>query len=489
MLQSTAPQPESKLPALSNYRVILITILMAVMGILIAMTVGEIGPFALVIALGLIVLLTMLTKPDIGLFIFVLAIYINLSAVLITNYGFPSIAKAMVVVMGGLILFRRFLFKDEYEGWVVPSLLLGAYAVLGTVSLIFASSFDLARIMLVEYLKDALISIIIILLIQRPNSLRGAVWALLSAGIFLGTISCYQQLTGTFTNNYWGFAQVDLFSSTGSRLTGPIGDPNYYAQILVVLLPLAVDRMGNEKNILLKSLAAWAFFVSALTVIFTYSRGGFLAMVVAIALIVVLRHLRLPSILFAFVAIMIIFQLAPATYKNRITNLANVLPSSRTGGFVDRSIRSRTTENVVAWNVFRDHPIFGVGIGNFNAYYQIYARELGLVARSQARSAHNLYLEIAAERGLAGLLMFGSIVVLAMRQVFRASKKFKDMGNEQMTGLSAAMGISLITYLVTAFFLHDAFPRFFWVLVGICWAIPPIAKNLSILPKTKPLPS
>jgi O-antigen ligase len=186
---------------------------------------------------------------------------------------------------------------------------------------------------------------------------------------------------------------------------------------------------------------------------------------------------------------MVIFQLAPTAYKNRITNLSNILPNSRTGGFVDRSIRSRTTENIVAWNVFKDHPIFGVGIGNFNAYYQIYTRELGLLARAQDRSAHNLYLEIAAERGLAGLLMFGSIVVLALRQVFQASKKFKDMGNEQMAGLSAVMGISLITYLVTAFFLHDAFPRFFWVLVGICWAIPPIAQSLSIFRKTKPLPS
>jgi O-antigen ligase len=319
--------------------------------------------------------------------------------------------------------------------------------------------------------------------------LRVAIWALLTAGIFLGTISFYQQLTGTFNNNYWGFAQVDLFSSAGPRLTGPIGDPNFYAQIMVVLLPLAIDRIWNEKHLFLKSLAIWALFVSALTVVFTYSRGGFLAMVVAVTLIVFLRHLRLPSVLLGIVVITLIFQFAPVSYKNRITNLLNILPNSRTGGFVDRSIQSRTTENLVAWNVFRDHPVFGVGIGNFNAYYQAYTRQLGLDPRAQARSAHNLYLEIAAERGVVGLLVFGSILVLALRQVFQASAKFKRLGNQQMADLSAAMGVSLITYLVTAFFLHDAFPRFFWVLVGVCWAIPQIAQDLSISHRTKSLPS
>jgi O-antigen ligase len=490
MLQSTSPQPDSKIPAYSNsWVILLITILMAVLGVVIAIAVGEIGPLVFLVATGLIVFAAMLTNTDIGLFIFIVAIYTNLSVVLIDNYGFPSIAKTMVVVMGVLILVRRFLFMDQYKGWVVPTLLLGLYAILGTVSLIFASSFDLARTTLIEYLKDALISIIVILLIQRSSSLRVAIWALLSAGIFLGTISFYQQLTGTFNNNYWGFAQVDLFSSAGPRLTGPIGDPNFYAQIMVVLLPLAIDRIWNEKHLFLKSLAIWALFVSALTVVFTYSRGGFLAMVVAVTLIVFLRHLRLPSVLLGIVVITLIFQFAPVSYKNRITNLSNILPNSRTGGFVDRSIQSRTTENLVAWNVFRDHPVFGVGIGNFNAYYQAYTRQLGLDPRAQARSAHNLYLEIAAERGVVGLLVFGSILALALRQVFQASAKFKRLGNQQMADLSAAMGVSLITYLVTAFFLHDAFPRFFWVLVGVCWAIPQIAQDLSISHRTKSLPS
>lgn len=455
-------------------------VLALVLGIVIAVAVSKFGILAALAVVGLIVLVVTLSVPDLGLFLFLFAIYTNLSSVLISNYSLPSIAKPMVIFMGGVILVRYFIFNDEYRGWIFPTLLFGLYAVLGILSLVYAANYDLASTTLIDYLKDALIGVIVILLAQRPRSLKIAVWAILTAGLFMATISIFQQFTGTFSNQYLGFSMVSANSVYGNRLSGPIGDPNFFAQIMVVLLPIALDRVWNEKRTLLKTLAAWTFLATFLTVIYTYSRGSFLALVVAFFIMGIMRPPRLPVALLGLAVFAIFFQFIPSNYRDRITSLINILPNSGTGGYVDASIQGRTSENLVALNMFRDNPILGVGIGNYNTYYLSYSRKLGLDSRLQNRSAHNLYLEVAAERGVVGLIVFGGIVILTLRQTFTAGRKFKQLGRDDFSDLALALGVSFIAYLVASIFLHDAYPRFFWVLTGICWALPQSVQYFSV---------
>ena len=482
MIRSISPQAEGE----ANFpRPTWLILLALLIGSIIAIAVGKFGILTSFAVLSLIILVVTLAKPDLGLFLFLFAIYINLSYVLISSYALPSIARLMVAIMGGVILVRRLVFKDEYRGWIFLTILLGLYAILGSLSLVYASNYAVANETLIGYLKDGLIGIIIVLLAQRPSSLKLAVWAILTAGLFMATISVFQQFTGTFSNRYWGFALISSNTTYGNRLSGPIGDPNFFAQIMVVLLPIAIDRIWNEKNGVLKGLAAWIFIATLLTVIYTYSRGSFLALVVAFIIMAVLRPPRLSFVLLGLVMLTFTFQFVPVNYKERISSIFNIFPNSRTAGYVDASVQGRASENQVAWNMFRDNPILGVGVGNYNSYYQTYSRKLGLDSRLTDRSAHNLYLEVAAERGVLGLIVFGSIIIFTLRQAFDTSKKFKQLGNKDFADLADALGISFIAYLITAIFLHDAYPRFFWVLVGICWALPQSAQYFSVQSKIK----
>jgi O-antigen ligase len=486
MIETLASLPGSNQKPANFWKWTLPLILLAItLGISVALTVNWVGVLALAAIVGLLLVLGTLTNPDLGLMMFIMVIYINLSSVLISYYGFPSIAKPLVVLMGVLIIIRGALFRDEFHGWALPAILLGLYSFLGSVSLAYASDFTLALNTLIDYLKDAVIAIIIIMLIQRPSSLYRAVWALLITGIFMGTLSVYQQLTGNFGNDFYGFAQVGTSSTTGTRLAGPIGDPNFYAQIMVLLIPMAIDRVWNEKKPLLKALAGWAFFVITLTVIFTYSRGAFLAMVAALVFMAIKRPPRLPAALLGLAAALLIFQFVPANYRERISTLLDFLPMNGNGGYVDPSVQGRTSENIVAWNMFLDNPITGVGLGNYNAYYEEYSRKLGIDPRREGRSAHNLYLEIAAERGIFGFFLFIAIVTLTLAQAFKAEKAFKELGNKSMADLSALLGISILTYLITAIFLHDAFPRFFWLIVGLAWAAPQCADYSMRISRSK----
>jgi O-antigen ligase len=480
-----SPMESERLPVHSLPWLISTIFLILLLGATVAVVVSKLGVFALLAIPALLLLLAILVNVEIGVFIFIFVIYINLSQVLIVNYNFPSTAKPLVVLMFFTIIVRRIILKDQYQGWITPAILMGIYAFLGTISLLYAESIDAAVTTLVEYLKDAVIGILVIVLTQRPGSLRVAIWSLLSAGIFLGSISVFQRLTNTYDNNYWGFAIARANSTYGERLSGPLADPNFFGQIMVILIPLAIERVWNEKKVLMKALAGWAFFVCTLTVIFTYSRGAFLAMTTALFLVSVLRRPRISSVLLGLGAFVILIQFVPVSYQDRVMSLLNILPDSRTGGYVDQSVQGRLSENLVGRNIFLDHPVWGVGIGNYNIYYQEYARKLGLEWRNQERSTHNLYLELLAERGMIGLIVFGSIVILTLRQLTRARIKFRRLKAGAMAELTAAIGISLITYLVTAVFLHDAHPRFFWILVGLAWAVPRSAEYIQRLNKAK----
>jgi len=102
----------------------------------------------------------------------------------------------------------------------------------------------------------------------------------------------------------------------------------------------------------------------------------------------------------------------------------NVLKARFENSFNELSYKHRVIYNEIGVQVVRQHPLLGVGIGNFTDHafreklYQ--ARELTLSFLYQP--IHNLYLLIAAETGLLGFLAFlGFLVFLfwaRMQEVF-----------------------------------------------------------------------
>jgi O-antigen ligase len=94
----------------------------------------------------------------------------------------------------------------------------------------------------------------------------------------------------------------------------------------------------------------------------------------------------------------------PAGYLARLGALGQV---GEIQAGVDPSIRGRTAELTAAWEMFADHPLVGVGYGNYIVLYPEYARESGIDLRSTERNAHNLFLATAAETGIAGLIALG----------------------------------------------------------------------------------
>ena len=436
--------------------------------------------FAFAGVLAIFFALVTLTNVDFGLFVLVFISYARFSDVLVQFHGTPSIAKPYIALLIVAIAIKWFLERQIEPGWERSALLVFSYGIVVFSSLLHATDFDYAMSAVLNFLKDGIIAVIIVILTRDWKDLRGVIWTLVAVGVFLGTISTLQGLGGLHDNDFGGFGQVGfqniIGETDGNRLSGPVGDPNFYAQSMLVLLPLAVNRFLREKKLILRLIAAWGVLSIFLAVIFSYSRGAAVAMVVMLVFNMFHSPPRISDAAIALLVVMILVSFVPNAYIARLSTLPDVF-GGRSGVLSDVSFRGRASEVMAAWLMFLDHPIVGVGVENYPVYYQNYSRRLGLDPRIEERHAHNLYLQVAAETGLAGIFVFGYLIKTMLQGMLDSWRKLKLRRRYSDADLVLSMATGVVGYLAAAMFIHSAYPRYFWVLAGVALAIPRIVER------------
>jgi O-antigen ligase len=181
------------------------------------------------------------------------------------------------------------------------------------------------------------------------------------------------------------------------------------------------------------------------------------------------------ALLATMILVVSLLQFVPAQYIDRLKTLLDILPGSEQP-VAEVSFRGRLSENMSAWHMFEEHPFLGVGLNNYANNYQEYSRELGLDPRRESRSAHSMYLQIAAEQGLLGLAAFALLLWLMVGSLYRARIDFIRAGMPDYANMTAALSLGILGFLMAGTFLHLIYPRFWWLLVGIALAVPQVAR-------------
>jgi putative inorganic carbon (HCO3(-)) transporter len=278
----------------------------------------------------------------------------------------------------------------------------------------------------------------------------------------MAALTVIQAASHTSSDSYLGFAQAPVRQIIGFdnsfRSAGPIGDPNFYALVLAVLIPIALMRVRDETRLTLRVAAAATVLLLIGAVALTYSRGGLVTVLVALAGFALLARARLRHVLLAAAVALPLLPVVPAHYFQRIATLASG----------DNSISGRTASQDVALSLFANHPLGGVGANNYTATYLPYAIRGN--EPNAAEQSHNLYLAIAAETGILGLGAFLIAMALVVRVGWRRRAGAAARGERQAEGLATAFLAALGTYLVGVAFLPIAYPRYLWMLVGLVLA-------------------
>jgi putative inorganic carbon (hco3(-)) transporter len=302
---------------------------------------------------------------------------------------------------------------------------------------------------------------LLLLLLDTPLWLRRAVWAV-AAGIgLLAALAIFQQVTKAYGSSFGGFAGV-LPAGEAMRSAGPL-NPNPFGQVLATAAVLAFYLARTQRPGSARLLAAGISAACVVAVVYTQSRAALIALLVIAIAIALLHKVRLRFVALAVCgAIALGSVILPQSLEERLGALSQ--GASANSSFRDsNSLRGRTSENLAALQMWADHPLVGVGPDNFEVHYQTYSARIGLDRRSEARSAHNLYLESFAELGLLGGLAFLGVIGLSLSGAWRARSRLDGQDALLCEGIAVALG----AFLICAIGLHSAYARYEWIFLGL----------------------
>jgi O-antigen ligase len=295
-----------------------------------------------------------------------------------------------------------------------------------------------------------------------------------------------QQFVLGIDNELFGFSLVrddfDIGAST-VRFQGPLSDPNFWARVLVALLPFAVAAIATHRS-LGRLIFAGAASSMVLGIFLTQSRAGFVAaglVVIAVLAIAGGRARRLLAIAPVVVGVLLI---NPATGP-RLATLIDLTKQSE--DVTDLSIAYREAAQQGGLEMFRDHPLTGVGVGNFDTALLPYLRngvtDLPPNARYAEIAPHNTYLEMAAESGIAGLIGYVVLFAGALALATIAAVRARRMPPEHRDALrwrwfTAALVASLGGWALMSVSLHIAQTRTLFALFGLSAAAANVSRSL-----------
>lgn len=446
--------------------------------------------FAAFFAIGLVLFVA--HRPEYAVYVFVFVLYTNLAVIAKKLYGVPDFIAATFIMLLIFPLFE-YVFRRRQRLMLDPVFgLMVVFMVTMLASSLVAINKKLAISWIIEFcIEGMLLYFLLINAIRTRKVLERALWVWLIAASLLGSLSLVQEMTGT-RNTFLGLAQrfegedesdeqqeAGLLKArekvrTSDRAGGPVNAPNRYAQIMLMVLPLAVFRFWRAENRRIKIYAVITSFLILSGVLLSYSRGGFLTLSVLIFLLVVLRYVKISQIVKTLVVVVLIIPFAAPGYFARLETIKGIeaLFNPEAEVKADGPTRGRLTEMLAALMCFLDHPILGVGPGQYTPYYSMeYQTNSDFMFRyiDKARRAHILYFELMAETGILGFMAFMAIIFYMLQKLW-AIRTFARRRRPDITNLATAFCFCILAYLGTSVFLHIAYQRYLWFLLGMASA-------------------
>jgi putative inorganic carbon (hco3(-)) transporter len=276
-----------------------------------------------------------------------------------------------------------------------------------------------------------------------------------------------------------GWAQLILNPGGTNNNPHPVlGDNNGMAVGMMMLAPIFVALAQTSRSAWERRLHR-VFLIGAIyRGISTYSRGGFLT-AGAIGLI---AWWRSPRKVRTFVSIAVLAVAVSVVMPQRFWDRMQTLTASEDER--DDSSRSRLYFWRVAVIMANANPLTGVGFNAFRPSFASYDTSQGEF--EEDRAVHSAWFGVLAEMGYPGLLLFVSIILVALHMCRRIRLATRDNPDvRDIHSYAIALQTSFIAYIVGMTFLNGQYNEMFWHLVGLTIALERVAARTLAEGKTR----
>ncbi|MEU3886141.1 O-antigen ligase family protein [Streptomyces sp. NPDC029041] len=349
----------------------------------------------------------------------------------------------------------RLLFERRRPLSPAAAVILGLPVVGLALSAMGAFSAEAGLAGLGRYLQTfVLVPAAVLLLLRDRTGFRMVAWACVGLGLCQGAIGVHQFVTRTGAS-YQG-ANIRAVGTFGSH--DVMGMATAVALGLVCATGIALGRVSVRQ----RAAAAACASVLLLPLALSFSRGAWIATFLTCAVQLVLAGWRRAlKVAAAAVAVGVIlvggFGVGSVLLQQRIGSIAQVADAP------DQSVVDRYTLWASATDMWRQHPLTGVGLKGFPEHRDGHATlalssgsETGgagaMYQRQPLLSPHNMYLLVLSEQGLIGLLALAgswlALLVCGVRRLVRV----RERGPGTDCGLVAC---GLLIWLLTDFMYGD----------------------------------
>ena len=277
---------------------------------------------------------------------------------------------------------------------------------------------------------------------------------LIVLGALIGAHGVYQYIIGVPIPPLW----IDASEATlKTRVYSIVGSPNVLGSFLVLIIPVALSQAMAAPNRMSRYLYLACLAPMGASLIFTYSRGAWMAMVFALAIYGLIYNWR------------ILFALSLGVYA-----APKVVPgiASRVGYLLSPAylLSSARAGRVARWSkaieVWQNQPLTGAGFGRYGG---------AVAARNIPGSNYvdNFYLKTLAETGTIGLAALALLFLAGLRCALNAYSRLTDPALRSLAGgvLAGLCGV-LIHNAVENIFEVPMMTTYFWLLLGALAAMP-----------------
>ncbi len=264
---------------------------------------------------------------------------------------------------------------------------------------------------------------------------------------------------------------IFILTAAGHKIegSGSFGDNNSLATALLMAAPLLFYLTKHSEVRFVKTGLFLVLGLTVVTVIATYSRGGFIGLLIfGLFMIKNSRH-RFRTLALVATAAAALYVLAPEAWFSRVDTIKSADEDS---SFMNR---------VIAWKISLlialDHPYLGGGIHAVQnpIIWNIYLPDLSSVdfintppASNAPRAAHSIYFEVLGDLGFTGLTAFLLLLATSLwncRQIVRASRRHPSL--DWANDLAQMAQISLIIYATTGAALSIAYLELLYVILAL----------------------
>jgi probable O-glycosylation ligase (exosortase A-associated) len=376
----------------------------------------------------------------------------------------------MAKIAAGLCLISCLINLKKLTFRMSPVLLpMIAFLIMANIATFTALNSELANQRFEEFNKIGLMVLLTIWVVADRKNFDFLFWGVLGCLSY----NVLKNLVETQTFGEW---------VTIHGVAGWIADSNDWALALAMSLPLFYAALAMHWNrgwkirVILGAAAAGA----VLTLTMTSSRGGFLAM--AGSGLVFLFMDRKPTravMAAAAIAIVVSFYM-PSTYVDRVKSifgLENVVEESwnkedvNYGDGEDYTGAERAYYWRVAYEIMMDHPMTGVGWGNF---IEEFKRRENL---TDGVVAHSTWFQVGSESGIPGLATFALMILSSLVALLRAWLKARSQNDSWAEMYTRAIFSGIIAFCLGATFISRENSELLFIYIAMSAILPPLVSG------------